>query len=142
LKKDPSEPIVIYTDGSCLGNPGPAGCGIVLIYGKRRKEVSEYLGEATNNIAELTAILKALQLVKKKNLPIHLYSDSEYAIGVLSSGWKARANRELIQEIIEKMKEFPSLKLLKVDAHVGIRENERVDKLAKEAILHGTRIVK
>ena len=63
----PQEGVVqIYTDGASSGNPGPSGIGVVLIYGSQRKEIGEYIGEATNNIAELLAIQKGLAAVKEK----------------------------------------------------------------------------
>ena len=58
--------IRIYTDGACSGNPGPAGIGVVMQYGQHRKEISRYVGTATNNIAELEAIKVGLQSVKNK----------------------------------------------------------------------------
>jgi ribonuclease HI len=60
----PDNAIVAYTDGACSGNPGPAGVGVVLIDGKERRELSEYLGTGTNNIAELTAIELALRAAR------------------------------------------------------------------------------
>ena len=59
----PAGAIVIYTDGACTGNPGPAGIGAVIVDGEKRQEISEYLGQGDNNIAELTAIERALQAV-------------------------------------------------------------------------------
>ncbi|MDB4976096.1 MAG: Ribonuclease, partial [Myxococcaceae bacterium] len=56
-------PLVAYTDGACSGNPGPAGLGAVLLERGARRELSEYLGIGTNNVAELTAILRALEAV-------------------------------------------------------------------------------
>lgn len=126
--------IHVYTDGACTGNPGPAGLGAVLLYQGRRKEVSEFLGEATNNIAELTAILRGLQAVKDPSLPVDLCLDSEYSIGVLARGWKAKANRELIGEIREEMERFRDLAFVKVPGHAGVPENERADELARAAI--------
>ena len=60
------------------------------------KEVSEFLGHGTNNVAELTAIERALQLVQKRDVRIRLHTDSAYAIGVLVSGWKVKENKELV----------------------------------------------
>ncbi|MCD6570385.1 MAG: ribonuclease HI [Deltaproteobacteria bacterium] len=125
--------IIVYTDGACSKNPGPAGIGAVLIWKDHIKEISEYIGKATNNIAELKAILKALTSIKNKNLPVRLYTDSTYAIGVLS-GWKIHANKTLIKEIKKEMKRFSSLSIRKVEGHSGQPENERADKLAKDAI--------
>jgi len=89
----------VWTDGACSGNPGPMGIGVVVVAGDKRKEHGEYLGRGTNNIAELTAIRRGLEiaseLVPAGDRPIRVYSDSSYAIGLLSQGWKAKANQEL-----------------------------------------------
>src|SRR5438045_1870315 len=61
-----------YTDGASLGNPGPAGAGVVLLFREHRKEASIYLGVTTNNVAELTAVLEALKLVKRRDLPVRV----------------------------------------------------------------------
>lgn len=135
LEKQVSEnAIIIYTDGASSGNPGPAGIGAVLTYGGHRKEISRYIGHATNNIAELQAIQAALHSLTTTHRPVRLYTDSSYAIGVLTKGWKAKANQELIAEIIESMKQFEDIVLIKVKGHAGIEENERADLLATQAI--------
>ena len=132
------EPIHAWTDGACTGNPGPMGIGVVLISGKHRKEISEYLGPVgTNNIAELTAILRALEAIKDRRRPVIVYSDSSYAIGVLSMGWKAKANKDLVEKIRQLLREFPNLEFVKVAGHAGVPENERCDELARQAIERG-----
>jgi ribonuclease HI len=131
----PKEGIVhIYTDGASSGNPGPSGIGVVLMYGSQRKEIGAYIGEATNNIAELLAIQKGLAAVKKKNLPVRVYTDSSYALGVLTRNWKAKKNQELIAAIRNDMAAFANLRLVKVEGHNGVVENERADRLAVAAI--------
>lgn len=131
----PQEGVVqIYTDGASSGNPGPSGIGVVLVYGSQRKEIGEYIGEATNNIAELLAIRKGLAAVKKKNLPVRVYTDSSYAHGVLTRNWKAKKNQELIAAIRNDMAAFKDLRLVKVEGHKGVVENERADRLAVAAI--------
>ncbi len=124
----------VYTDGACSGNPGPAGIGVVLVQGARRKEISEYIGIATNNIAELTAIQKGLASLKKRHLPVRVYTDSSYAHGVLSLNWRAKKNQELIAAIRRGMQKFSDLQLIKVEGHCGVVENERADRLAVGAI--------
>ncbi len=128
------EAIHIYTDGACSGNPGPAGIGVVLVCGGRRREISAYIGEATNNIAELTAIRTGLAAVRDKSRPVVLYTDSHYAYGVLTLGWKAEKNRALIAAIRKEMQAFPRLTLVKVPGHRGVAENELADRLAVRAI--------
>ena len=135
LNHSPEEgAISIYTDGACTGNPGPAGIGIFFKYGKREREISRYLGHATNNIAELTAIKVALREIKQPELPVRLYTDSKYCWGVLTQGWKSTRNLPLTREIKEEMKRFNDLKILKVKGHIGLDENERADRLAKKAV--------
>ena len=130
---EPKDPIIIYTDGACLGNPGPAGLGVVLLCGDQRKEIKESLGRSTNNVAELTAILRALEAVKDRERPVVVHSDSTYAIGVVSKGWKAKANKELVLKIRSLLPRFSALRFVKVPGHAGVPENERCDELAREA---------
>ncbi|HEX5656563.1 MAG TPA: ribonuclease H [Polyangiales bacterium] len=127
--------LVAYTDGACSGNPGPAGLGVVLTEHGTRRELSEYLGIGTNNVAELTAILRALEAVGRSSEPMQVHTDSQYAIGVLSKGWKAKANVQLIADIKERMRNFPRLSLVYVKGHAGIPLNERADELARAAVV-------
>jgi len=130
----PADAIQVGTDGACTGNPGPAGLGAVIIDGSERRELSEFLGEGTNNIAELTAILRGLQEVKDRARPVFVYTDSEYSIGVLTKNWKPKKNIELIGEIRQLCRAFPQLHFVKVAGHAGIPLNERTDELARDAI--------
>ncbi len=130
----PENCIRIYTDGASSGNPGPSGIGALLIYGENRKELSKSIGISTNNIAELTAIEAALSLLKRRDLPVRVYTDSSYALGLLSQGWKPRKNRKLVGRIRTLMENFTDLKLIKVKGHSGIKENEVADFLATSAI--------
>ena len=130
----PADAIHVWTDGACTGNPGPAGLGVVVLDGRDRKEVSEYLGHGTNNIAELTAVLRGLDLVADRNRPVLVYTDSSYSIGVLSMGWKAKANVELVAEIKDAIARFSDVRFVKVPGHAGVPENERCDELARTAI--------
>jgi ribonuclease HI len=124
----------IYTDGASSGNPGPAGIGVVLQCGSQRREISEYIGEATNNIAELLAIQKGLAAIKNRRLPVRVYTDSGYAFGVLTLNWKPKKNTEIIHAIRRSMAAFDDLRLVKVRGHHGVTENERADELATSAI--------
>ena len=130
------EGILIFTDGASSGNPGPSGIGVVLRFGKHEKEISEYIGLATNNIAELKAIEAGLLAVKKTDLPVRIFTDSKYAHGVLALGWKAKANSEMVQSIKKTMKKFKNLKIVKVKGHAGDEGNEQADFLATSAIKH------
>lgn len=127
-------PIVIYTDGACSGNPGPAGIGAVLEYRGKTREISEYIGHATNNVAELEAVRKALLALKRKDLPVRLHTDSGYVHGLLTKNWAARKNSELVGLIRGLVREFPCIEILKVSGHSGIRGNELADQLATRAI--------
>ena len=132
--EEAGEAIAIYTDGASSGNPGPAGLGAVLLWRGRRREIQRFLGEATNNEAELAAVLAALEAVRRPELPVVVYTDSEYVIGVLVGGHRVKANRELVAEIQTEMKRFASVRFEKVPAHAGVPENERADRLATDAI--------
>ena len=139
VKDVPADAIAVWTDGACTGNPGPAGVGVVVIDGSDRRELSEYLGEATNNIAELTAIERGLELVEHphRHRPVYVHSDSAYAIGLLSKNWKAKANVELVEKLRAVCREFKELRFVKVAGHAGIPLNERTDQLVGEAIRRG-----
>lgn len=126
--------IHIFTDGASSGNPGPSGIGILFRYGPHEREISRDIGQATNNIAELEAIRTALSEVKKPELPVRIYTDSSYALGLIAKGWKARANRELVEEIRTLARRFKNLVFVKVKGHAGFPENEKADQLATSAI--------
>jgi ribonuclease HI len=129
----PPGTVIVYADGACSGNPGPAGLGVVVIDGGRRVELSEYLGQQTNNIAELTAVLRALGEIAPER-PMMIYTDSQYTIGVVQKGWKAKANQELVAELREALSERPATRLAYVPGHAGVLLNERADALAREAV--------
>lgn len=126
--------VLAYADGACTGNPGPAGLGVVMIDGEGRLELSEYLGHGTNNIAELTAIQRAAEKLAGDPRRLELYTDSSYAIGVLSKGWKAKANIELIADVKKALAKLASYKLHYVPGHAGVALNERADELARQAV--------
>lgn len=130
----PSSSWQAFTDGACSGNPGPAGSGVVLVEpGGKLHEGLEYIGEATNNVAELTAILRALEWIPPDVGPIVVHTDSQYAIGVLQKGWKAKANQELVAHVKRIVQQRGAL-LRYVPGHEGVPLNERADELAREAI--------
>jgi ribonuclease HI len=78
--------VTIYTDGACSGNPGPGGWGAVLMYGDYKKEISGGEANTTNNRMELTAVIRALSLLKEP-CQVAFYSDSKYVIDALEKGW-------------------------------------------------------
>ena len=126
--------ICIFTDGASSGNPGPAGIGVLLRFGAHEKEISKFIGEATNNIAELKAIEAGLLAVKNTDLPVQVYTDSNYAYGVLTLGWKSKKNKEIIEAIKKTISTFKNLTFIKVKGHSGHAGNERADYLATAAI--------
>ena len=131
---DGPETLVVYTDGACFGNPGPAGLGVVLEWKGARKEISQPLGSATNNYAELMAIKAGLEAVKRRGVRVRLYTDSSYALGVLQGGWKAQRHGELVEAIRSEMTDFADLELVKVKGHAGEPLNERADQLARDGV--------
>lgn len=129
----PAGAVIVYADGACSGNPGPCGLGMVLIDGPTRIELSEYLGQGTNNIAELTAVLRALEAAPAgRSMVVH--TDSQYTIGVVQKGWKAKANQALVAELRAALASRPGVRLQYVPGHAGVLLNERADALAREAV--------
>ncbi|GDX83065.1 hypothetical protein LBMAG42_48760 [Deltaproteobacteria bacterium] len=131
--------IQCFTDGACVGNPGPAGSGLVVKFPDgTRIERHRALGLATNNIGELTAIEMALDELAAASVDpaaaVVVFSDSQYARGVLTLGWKAKANVSLIAGIRAKLRDRPGVSLQWVAGHVGIAENERADALAGRGV--------
>ena len=135
----PDGTAVVYTDGSCRGNPGPAGSGAVIeLPDGRRFLASRALGQGTNNVAELEAIGLALDVLDQAEVPLDapvaILSDSDYTSGVLIRGWKAKKNRELILGLRERLRERPGVALHWVAGHVGLPGNEQADALANEGV--------
>ena len=133
----PANAIHVWTDGGAAPNPGPSAAGVVIVDGEKTIEVSQFLGPGTNQTAELTAILIGLTKVAEKDRPVCVYSDSAYSIGLLSQGWKAKANVELVEKLRAVCREFKELRFVKVAGHAGIPLNERTDQLVGEAIRRG-----
>ena len=133
----PENAVLIYTDGASSGNPGPSGIGVLLMYKEKEKRISRFIGQATNNIAELKAIQAGLQEVKNKSLPVRVFTDSGYAYGLLTLGWKPKKNVELVDAIRKTLAAFKDVKLIKVKGHAGIAENEIADRLAVTAVEKG-----
>jgi ribonuclease HI len=119
------------------------GIGVVVRNGGDKPiEHGEYLGRGTNNIAELTAIERALELVEglgpeARAREVVIHADSSYAIGLLSQGWKAKANQELVERLRLRARRFPCLRFVKVAGHAGVPDNEKCDELARLAISRG-----
>ncbi|MDA1329851.1 MAG: ribonuclease HI [Chloroflexi bacterium] len=135
----------IYTDGSCDVNPGPGGWAALLRAKGREKEISGGEPDTTNNRMELTAALKALEALKESSR-VMLYTDSEYLKRGINEwmpnwrerGWKRKggklANADLWQALDQAIQQH-EIEWHWVRGHSGHRENQRVDRLAKQAML-------
>jgi ribonuclease HI len=126
--------VVVYADGACSGNPGPAGLGVAIFDGDEKRELSEYLGHGTNNIAELTAIQRALEALAGDERTIEIKTDSSYSIGVLTKSWKAKANQALITDVKAALAKVKNVRITYVKGHAGIAGNELADALARAAV--------
>ncbi|MCP3926421.1 MAG: ribonuclease HI [Desulfobacterales bacterium] len=135
--------IVIYTDGGCINNPGPGGYGAVLIYGDKEKKIKGGFSHTTNNRMELMAVIEALKTLKKKDIPVSLYSDSRYVVNGISKGWakkwrkngwiksdKKRAQNVDLWEILLNLVKDLNIEFIWVKGHAGNKYNEICDTLA------------
>jgi ribonuclease HI len=137
--------VEIYTDGACRGNPGPGGWGALLSSGEHRKELSGAEPLTTNNRMELTAVIRALEALKRPT-EARIFTDSEYVrrgITAWVKSWKARgwktADRKPVknQDLWERLDQLAAGHRIEwrwVKGHSGVPGNERVDQLANEAI--------
>jgi len=139
--------VTIYSDGACVGNPGPGGYGIVLLYGNHRKELSRGFRKTTNNRMELLAAIMALETLKEK-CSVTLYSDSQYLVNAIKKGWARKwrsmgwmrnkdekaANPDLWQRLL-RLCEHHEVDFRWIRGHAGNKENERCDELAVAASL-------
>ena len=137
--------VTIYTDGACVGNPGPGGYAAILVYGEIRKEISGGFQCSTNNRMELMAAIVGLQALKEV-CTVKLWSDSEYLVTSMSQGrarrWKAKgwrrdtrkiaANVDLWEQVLA-LCDRHDVEFKWVKGHSGHPENERCDTLAFEA---------
>ena len=127
--------VTIYTDGACLGNPGPMGIGFILQCNGHQLKVARYIGEGTNNVAELTAVIAALSCLKHpEKTYVQLYTDSQWVVGVLSQNWKIKKNVKLVEEAKKLAAKVAKLDVVKVKGHAGNEFNELADRLARDAI--------
>ena len=134
--------IIIYTDGAAKGNPGPGGYGVVLKFGKRRKELSEGFRLTTNNRMELLAVIVGLEALKNNKYTITIYSDSKYVVEAIEKGWlwnwqkkgfKKKKNVDLWQRLDAALQSH-DVEWHWVRGHTGHPENERADELARRGI--------
>ncbi len=137
--------VVMYTDGACSGNPGPGGWGVLLRYGRRRKELSGGEAMTTNNRMELRAVIEGLKALKR-SCDVDVFTDSLYVMRGITEwmdSWKARGwrtaakkpvkNQDLWQAL-DQAAQAHSIKWHWVKGHAGDAGNERADTLAREAV--------
>ena len=142
MKQETEQTIVAYTDGSCLGNPGHGGWAALLVIDGVEHVITGFVpGITTNNVCELTAAIKALEVLPVGGTAT-VYSDSKYVVQGMTqwmNNWKRRgwktyekkpvANLEL-WKTLDALNSERSIEWLWVKAHNGHPENERVDALA------------
>jgi ribonuclease HI len=105
-------------------------------HGSDYHELSQYIGIGTNNIAELYAILVAMQMAQERGAPAVIHTDSQLSINMLTKNWKAKKNRELVAACRDVYRDT-DVTFVKVKGHAGIPLNERADDLAVEAVDRG-----
>jgi len=137
--------VTIYSDGGCVGNPGPGGYGVVLLYGEHRREISGGYRHTTNNRMELLAAISGLHALKEP-CEVLLFSDSQYVVNGIMKGWARRwqqngwrrnkdefaENRDLWERLLHLCDKH-DVRLEWVRGHSGNAENECCDRLAGAA---------
>ncbi len=136
--------VIAYTDGACINNPGPGGYGVVLLYGKHKKELFEGFRLTTSNRMEIWAAIATLEALKTK-CAVTIYSDSKYLVDSMSqewvyqwkdNGWKRNKNHvpnaDLWRQLL-KLCEQHEVEFVWVKGHDGNPGNERADQLSKRA---------
>ncbi len=140
--------VVIYTDGGCIGNPGPGGWAAVIVRDGRREEISGGFRLTTNNRMELYACIQALRALGEKDRDVRLFTDSQYIVLAIEKGWARRwrssgwmrdkthpaLNPDLWSELLDLLDGRP-VAFSWVRGHAGQPENERCDELARRAAL-------
>ncbi|HSW39764.1 MAG TPA: ribonuclease HI [Acidobacteriota bacterium] len=137
--------VVLYTDGSCIHNPGPGGYGVVLLYNSHRRELSAGFRLTTNNRMEILAAIAGLEALKEP-CAVNLYSDSQYLINAMEKGWahrwraagwnRNRKEKALNPDLWERLLVLCDMHKVAfhwVRGHAGHPENERCDELATTA---------
>ncbi len=140
-----SRPVEIFADGACRGNPGPGGWGALLRYGEQERELWGGEAHTTNNRMELTAVIRALEVLQRPSR-LHIVTDSQYVLHGITqwlAGWKRRGwrtadgkpvkNQELWQRLDELLAPHEA-EWTWVRGHTGHPENERADALANRGI--------
>ncbi len=137
--------VEIFTDGACRGNPGPGGWGAILRLARNEKELWGGARETTNNRMELTAVIRALEALKR---PVsgRVHTDSQYVLkginewihGWKRNGWKTASRQPVknadLWERLDALSRQHKLEWVWVKGHAGHPENERADALANRGI--------
>ncbi|MBL7712150.1 MAG: ribonuclease HI [Chitinophagaceae bacterium] len=135
------EKLLIYTDGSSRGNPGPGGYGAILFWGSKRKELSQGYRRTTNNRMELMAVIAALKALTKPGLDIVVHSDSSYVVNAIEKRWlqswlrinfKGKKNADLWKEY-HQLSLAHNIRFVWVKGHADNVYNNRCDELATAA---------
>jgi len=134
--------LIIYTDGAARGNPGPGGYGVVLMWGDKQKEISAGYRLTTNNRMELMAVIVALESLTKKNIPLTIYTDSQYIVNAIQQKWLdnwirtgfkgGKKNKDLWLRFYKLAKDY-DIKFVWVKGHADNPFNNRCDQLATAA---------
>jgi len=136
-----SNKIDIYTDGSCIGNPGPGGWGTIILIGDQEIELSGSEPDSTNNRMEMMAMIKALEWIRSESgishdkinqYKITIHSDSNLIVQTLNQGWKRKANTDLWAEM-DRLRAWLDITWTWVKAHANNALNNRADELANSA---------
>lgn len=135
------EQIVIYTDGSSRGNPGPGGYGVILMWKGHRKELSAGYSYTTNNRMELMGVIAGLEAIKKAPQRVTIYTDSQYIVnsiekkwvfGWVKKGFRDKKNKDLWLRLLDSYRKHQvSFKWVK--GHASNPFNNRCDELATTA---------
>ncbi len=136
------EHIKLYTDGSSRGNPGNGGYGAILLWGNHVKELSQGYKHTTNNRMELMGVIAGLEAIKKMEVPVIVYSDSQYIVNAVEKGWLknwiktdfkgGKKNPDLWKRYHALAKNF-SIKFVWVKGHADNPYNNQCDLLATTA---------
>lgn len=137
-------PLIIYTDGSSRGNPGPGGYGVILMWGDKRKELSAGYRLTTNNRMELMAVIVALEALTKTNIPLTIYTDSQYVVNSIEKKWLdgwirtdfkgGKKNKDLWLRYYKLARNY-QVALKWVKGHADNPFNNRCDELATQAAM-------
>ena len=135
------QPIYLYTDGACSGNPGPGGYGVILRCGTLEREISQGYANTTNNRMELLAVITGLEAIRWERAEVEVWSDSSYVVKAVEEKWldkwvatgfKKKKNSDLWLRFLPLYKKH-QVTFHWLKGHAGHPENERCDRLAVAA---------